>query len=431
MAAIQQNNEDRYPLGRSLNTKAALTGVPQFDTPIVNQRYRDRQQPREQALNNEMGYGARATQGHGGMQELPPVAGADNSVSTTPTPPPDTAPDTPPGTNKGPRRIYGTNEYTDADDGRAGRAINTDNLTIVPSFDYAAQLKRLQAIDPEKYGGSPTKSSPMASFRDINPDNMSLGDMASAAVYNRHLSKQMDRDAALQTTKANQGNNEARDALYGAQTDQSRATTEATRLNSFEKRQLADLEVAIASPSTSEEDRVKYAAKAKEIRDRAMREKISVEVAKQKAMMGEPVEGYADGGAIPAYGAAPQMQSPVLAEYGQYLQAAAQSKVQPVPFAQYVNLLSSTRGQMNQTPARFADGGEVVEGEAVDVSGRELVGPGTGTSDSIPAIIDGKRPAALSSGEFVIPAHVVRAKGTEFFDKLLAQYADSEGKDNG
>lgn len=71
------------------------------------------------------------------------------------------------------------------------------------------------------------------------------------------------------------------------------------------------------------------------------------------------------------------------------------------------------------------------KGGAIDVSGRKLLGPGTETSDSIPAVIDGQRPAALSSGEFVIPAHVVRAKGTEFFDKLIAAYADNKGQGDG
>lgn len=64
----------------------------------------------------------------------------------------------------------------------------------------------------------------------------------------------------------------------------------------------------------------------------------------------------------------------------------------------------------------YADGG------AINVSGKHVRGPGTGRSDSIPAIINGNRPAKLSDGEFVIPAHVVKAKGTEFFEKLLAQY---------
>lgn len=61
-------------------------------------------------------------------------------------------------------------------------------------------------------------------------------------------------------------------------------------------------------------------------------------------------------------------------------------------------------------------------GGAIPVAGKKLIGPGTGTSDSIPAVIDGHRPAALSSGEFVIPAHVVRAKGTEFFEKLIGAH---------
>lgn len=47
-------------------------------------------------------------------------------------------------------------------------------------------------------------------------------------------------------------------------------------------------------------------------------------------------------------------------------------------------------------------------------AGGPISGPGTGTSDSIQA--------RVSNGEFVIPADVVRAKGTEFFQKLLDSY---------
>lgn len=43
--------------------------------------------------------------------------------------------------------------------------------------------------------------------------------------------------------------------------------------------------------------------------------------------------------------------------------------------------------------------------------GRLVTGPGDGKSDSIPAVIDGSQPAALSSGEFVIPAEAVSAMG--------------------
>lgn len=54
--------------------------------------------------------------------------------------------------------------------------------------------------------------------------------------------------------------------------------------------------------------------------------------------------------------------------------------------------------------------------------GGKVRGPGTGTSDSVPALVDGRKPVRLSSGEFVIPADVVRKKGQEFFEKLLQKY---------
>lgn len=52
--------------------------------------------------------------------------------------------------------------------------------------------------------------------------------------------------------------------------------------------------------------------------------------------------------------------------------------------------------------------------ELFKADGGPVDGPGTGTSDSIPA--------RLSDGEYVIPADVVRAKGTQFFDKLLDKH---------
>ena len=46
----------------------------------------------------------------------------------------------------------------------------------------------------------------------------------------------------------------------------------------------------------------------------------------------------------------------------------------------------------------------------------QVQGPGDGSG------IDDRVPAQLSEGEFVIPADVVRKKGEEFFEKLIAQY---------
>lgn len=43
--------------------------------------------------------------------------------------------------------------------------------------------------------------------------------------------------------------------------------------------------------------------------------------------------------------------------------------------------------------------------------GTEVQGPGDGQSDSVPAVIDGTQAAALSSGEFITPAHTVAALG--------------------
>lgn len=43
--------------------------------------------------------------------------------------------------------------------------------------------------------------------------------------------------------------------------------------------------------------------------------------------------------------------------------------------------------------------------------GRYVSGPGSGLDDAIPAIINGRQPAALSSGEYVIPARVVSGLG--------------------
>ena len=56
-------------------------------------------------------------------------------------------------------------------------------------------------------------------------------------------------------------------------------------------------------------------------------------------------------------------------------------------------------------------------------TGGMVKGPGTGTSDSVPAMNHSTgQHVALSSGEYVIPAHVVAAKGKDFFDSLLRKY---------
>jgi hypothetical protein len=64
--------------------------------------------------------------------------------------------------------------------------------------------------------------------------------------------------------------------------------------------------------------------------------------------------------------------------------------------------------EKNQPPG-YADGGLIA-------------GPGTGTSDSVPALIDGQQPAQVSDGEYLIPANVVQELGHDFFEKLVEQF---------
>lgn len=77
--------------------------------------------------------------------------------------------------------------------------------------------------------------------------------------------------------------------------------------------------------------------------------------------------------------------------------------------------------ELNGVPM-YAEGGEVdMPQGAIPVAGQQVLGPGGPKTDSIPAVIDGSQPAALSTGEFVIPAEVVKYYGTKFFDGLIAK----------
>ena len=73
--------------------------------------------------------------------------------------------------------------------------------------------------------------------------------------------------------------------------------------------------------------------------------------------------------------------------------------------------------------AGFAEGGPI------NVGGRSVHGEGNGKSDSLPAVIDGEHPAALSSGEFVMPVEAVRHFGLDRLNKMVA--AARKGLDTG
>ena len=70
-------------------------------------------------------------------------------------------------------------------------------------------------------------------------------------------------------------------------------------------------------------------------------------------------------------------------------------------------------GGMEEEMLNMADGGYVKPGDHASKGGK-VVGPGTGTSDSVPV--------RVSAGEYVIPAHIVQMKGKEFFDSMLDKY---------
>lgn len=79
------------------------------------------------------------------------------------------------------------------------------------------------------------------------------------------------------------------------------------------------------------------------------------------------------------------------------------------------------KGAITHHMRHFAGGGGVgrqgLEGPDASNMG-EIAGPGTGTSDSVPAEIDGEQPAALSTGEFVMPAEVPKMTGEEILTAI-------------
>lgn len=74
----------------------------------------------------------------------------------------------------------------------------------------------------------------------------------------------------------------------------------------------------------------------------------------------------------------------------------------------------SAQGQ--QAVMHMANGGFVTMNSHANEGG-SVHGPGTETSDSIPI--------RVSRGEYIIPAHIVKMKGKEFFDTMLEKYKDA------
>lgn len=73
---------------------------------------------------------------------------------------------------------------------------------------------------------------------------------------------------------------------------------------------------------------------------------------------------------------------------------------------------------------------DMVNPQIPENMGRLMRGPGDGRSDSIPAVIDGKQPAKLSTGEFVVPAKAVSKLGRGSTDAGAAKLQNMVNKVN-
>jgi hypothetical protein len=118
--------------------------------------------------------------------------------------------------------------------------------------------------------------------------------------------------------------------------------------------------------------------------------------------------------------------------YPQLRQFVVQQGMTPLPAAfdpsVVMRIMAISRGLQQATPAGQVPGTDQaqmqrpVPGEG---NGGYLQGPGTGRSDSIGTVNETTgEPVTVANGEYVIPAHIVRAKGREFFDNLLRRYSD-------
>ena len=136
--------------------------------------------------------------------------------------------------------------------------------------------------------------------------------------------------------------------------------------------------------------------------------------------------GYADGGKVDPEELMRQMS----AKYGAPVasQPAPQPVQQPRPVQQpqqpapqgglMDRMRAAATGNLEQ---RMRAAGAYAEGGPIGVGGRQVLGEGDGKSDSLPAVIDGEHPAALSTGEFVMPIEAVQHFGLAKLNKMVEQ----------
>jgi len=119
-----------------------------------------------------------------------------------------------------------------------------------------------------------------------------------------------------------------------------------------------------------------------------------------------------------------------MADYQEYLKASKNAGVAALPMAEVIGGIAAIKAKKRGAiMAMIAKGGTAPPTAQNLAEGGEIEGPGTGKSDSIPAVVDGVGAAAVSDGEFHIPRHVVDYFGTKMFDGLVEK-ARMAGKVN-
>lgn len=133
-------------------------------------------------------------------------------------------------------------------------------------------------------------------------------------------------------------------------------------------------------------------------------------------MMGRT--GMAAGGPVqaPVYGGTASMPRAFSIDNA-YRDYAVQAKKMGIPAVSFENFASLRAGAL-QGPSQGAIG--MARGGPVPVAGKTVLDPDPNApTDSIPAVIDGKQPAALNSGEFVFPEDVTRYYGTKYMQGMI------------
>lgn len=153
------------------------------------------------------------------------------------------------------------------------------------------------------------------------------------------------------------------------------------------------------------------------------------------------VQSYAGGGIVePGMGAPPALAQPLapdpalIAKYTQYAEGAQAMGLTTVGFEEFAQMSRGARAATGTAPPPSGAGAPVAmaEGGEVPVGGKMVIDSDPNApTDSIPAVIDGKTPAALDSGELVFPRHAVLYYGTDKLNKMIAKSKEASEGGNG